>query len=189
MNLYTYLNIIEFLAVTTSIACVLLAALNKPMNWVFGIASLICYAILFNYKGMYIQYALQYFYLLQSVLGLILWRVEKKEVIKMNAIDLYKIISITIIVSSLAYITNIPYTYKLEILGTVGSVLATFMLMERRSASWILWFITDIIMSLMFYNAGMLFSMSLYIGFTINSVWAFCNWEGVKFNFNRNGKV
>jgi nicotinamide mononucleotide transporter len=67
-------SIIDWIALLTGIAQVVLARYNKSSNFYFGIISVVCYAYSFYNGGLYAEAALNIYYLLISIYGLLLWR-------------------------------------------------------------------------------------------------------------------
>jgi nicotinamide mononucleotide transporter len=168
---------LEILAVITAILCVGLATLNSKWNWIFGIISTIAYAYIFQEKSLYFQFALQIFFIIQSTIGFFMWS-EKGNIIKKLSIDdkhrFYGFIGLILII----FLTlNHSIVHIIEVIIAFTSVVATFVLMKRKSVAWLLWSIVNILSIIFFYLSDMYLTMCLYVLFLGNSVFAFYKWE------------
>ena len=168
---------LEIFAVITAILCVGLATLNSKLNWIFGILSTIGFIYIFSDKNMYFQLSLQIFFLLQSIIGFFMWDDKNNNIKKTTETDKYNLVGFVGLLSFMFIFLNFSLINILEVVISFTSVVATFVLMKRKSVAWLLWSLFNILSIIFFYISDMYLTMGLYVLFLGNSVYAFKKWE------------
>jgi nicotinamide mononucleotide transporter len=65
----------------------------------------------------------------------------------------------------------------LDVITTVLSLLAMWYLSVKKIAGWVIWFVVDILMIIMFINAKLYPSVVLYIILTLLTINGFLEWK------------
>jgi nicotinamide mononucleotide transporter PnuC len=125
----------------------------------------------------YFQFGLQIFFLIQSFIGFLMWSDTKDKIKKMTTTDKYRFAGFVILCLFMLFYLNFSIINILEVIIAISSIIATFLLMKRKSVSWMMWTVVNIQSIIYFYLIGMYVSVFLYIIFLINSVFAFYKWE------------
>ncbi|MCJ8291681.1 MAG: nicotinamide mononucleotide transporter [Crocinitomicaceae bacterium] len=187
----------EWIAVATGSIYVILAALRSNTCWSFAIASSGIYIYLCLDGKLYIESALQVFYVVMAIVGWITWR--KNEQIDSDELDKlldlpeskgevkvwpisYHIFNI-LISGGVAFILGFcfdtftdqanPYA---DAFTTVFSLAATFMIIKKILENWIYWIVIDIVSIFLYHERGYSLSAVLYFVFTILAVIGFVAW-------------
>jgi len=165
---------------------VIFAARNHAVCWVFGIIGCVFWAYCaFYLYDLWLDAGLQVFYIGISFLGIYRWMYgdEQKE-LPITKWSLKKhgwTIGIGILITILAGLffkeyTPAAATYP-DAFTTVFSVIATFMVIQRKLGNWIYWIVIDTVYVFLYASrGGWLFSVLfvLYLGM---AVYGYFNWQ------------
>ena len=190
---------LEWTAVLTGIAYVVLASYRSIWCWVFAFVSSSIYVfICFNY-GLFIESVLQLFYVAMAIVGWVSWNKSENKVKPVgedlldSAMDQKKILIHTwgwemhvmnVIASGLLAFavgwifnnfTNQANPY-MDAFTTVFSLVATFMVTLRVLENWIYWVMIDIVSIFLYSSRELYLSSVLYLLFTILAVVGFVAW-------------
>ena len=172
-----------------TVAYLILAILNKPICFIFGIiASAIWAYVSFN-AGLKFDTILQLFYVVISVIGIYRWQnggnnKSEMPISEYSLVVHFFIVGIGIIASVfLIYLSKFVDFINLPILDattTVFLIIGTLLLIERKLSSWIYLVVADIVYIYIYGVSGLwsfVFLMLLYIVFGIIG---FINWKTLK---------
>lgn len=186
----------EWVAVFTGIAYVILAALRNIWCWLFAIISSSLYVYLCFAGQLYIESALQVFYVVMGVVGWISWQKDFKKEAQLDELsdvskedDSIKTWNIRyhlynlLISGGVAFIlgfcfdhfTNQANPYA-DAFTTVFSLAATFMVVRKVLENWIYWIIIDIVSIFLYHQRGYSLSAVLYLLFTILAIGGLVAW-------------
>lgn len=181
------LSWVDWTATITALLYVGLAARANSWCWFWGIisCSLWAYASYFFYD-LYLDALLQLFYVVMAFVGLYNWKrggeEQKEKVISRLSIEqhTYYIITGIILAVIFGYIfseyTPAAATYW-DAFTTIFSVLATFMLVQKRLDNWIYWIVIDAIYTGLYFSRGAYLFTILMIIYTIIALFAFLRWQ------------
>ena len=179
-NIFTL--IASFIGTLATIIC----AKGKMSYYIWGFIQTIMFLI-FNFQlKLLVETAEQTYYLITMIIGVFVWKKNissKNEAIKAKKFNLLKFI-VTII--SLIILSIIIYFIDLKIGGTaplldtlslsiaiVANILCTFCYKEQ----WILWFVLDVVQTILYFVIGQPIMAVMYIAWTINTIYGWYNWN------------
>lgn len=190
----------EWLAVATGIVYVILAARRIMLCWLFAFISSAIYIYLCLSYQLYIETALQFFYVMMAVVGWYSWRKDsflsaasKSDVLDVIEVPvkeiktwnlnkhLVNIVLSGIIAFLLGFMFDLytdqanPY---MDAFTTVFSLATTFMVTQKILENWIYWIIIDLVSIVLYYNRGLQLTAVLYGLFTILAIAGFIAWYG-----------
>ena len=177
-------SIVEWLAVTSSIIYVILAAKRLIICWFFAFIGSILFVYLCYIGKLYIESILQFFYVLMAIIGWINWKNSKTKKIFIQKWTLNNHL-INIILSGIfsiiiGYIfenyTNQENPY-IDSFTTCYSLSATYMVTKKILGNWIYWIIIDLISIYLYATRGYHLTALQYIIFTFLALFGFIAWN------------
>lgn len=155
------MTLIELLGTTTGLLCVYLASKNHTLTWPFGILTSICFFFLFFQIHLYSDMLLQIYFSGSSVYGWMVWRKSTGVYVKIQSLGRSKNLVLVVVILLGTYIlgqltSRLPlwlprifvkppeYLYW-DAFTTVGSIVANFLLAQRKLESWFLWVFVDVV--------------------------------------------
>lgn len=181
----------EFLAVVSAIAYLLLAVRQDIRCWFAAILSSFLYFFIMFSAGLYMEAGLQIFYILMAVYGWSQWREEGTANIKLS-VKTWKpinhLFSISLILL-LAYasglilekFTNAVFPF-IDALTTWGAIVATYMVAKKLLENWIYWFVIDSISIFLFMSRGLVLTSILFFIYLIIIYFGYKSWARIKDN-------
>ncbi|NPU92446.1 MAG: nicotinamide mononucleotide transporter [Gammaproteobacteria bacterium] len=177
------LEIAANLVMTVSI---LLAGRNSVHTWWTGILGCILFGMLFFQAKLYADVVLQIFFIGASSIGWWQWlygdRGETKPISRAGYTRIAQIAPLGLLVAALYglllhHFTD-AYAPYLDSAILVFSVIAQWLLMQRRLESWIFWWLVNSIAVPLFASRGLYLTAFLYACYWINAIVAFHYWRG-----------
>jgi len=175
---------VETIAVLFSLLSVWLTTKKNILCWPIGIIGILFYFWLFKSSNQLCNMSLQVFFVMQSIYGWVTWNKEDK-----RPISLYNEMLLTtsyipllrdiLVMSFFWYITSYSFDGNeqfLDSLTTGLSIIAMFLLAEKKLEAWILWIIVDILYIPLFLLSGHYLSAVTYFIFLILAILGFTNW-------------
>lgn len=179
-NIFTL--VASFIGTLATIIC----AKGKMSYYVWGFIQTIMFLI-FNLKlKLWVESAEQVYYLITMVIGVFIWKKninKDTEAIKAKKFDLLKFI-LTLI--SLLVLSVIIYFVDIQIGGTaplldtlslsiaiVANILCSFCYKEQ----WLLWFVLDVVQTILYFVIGQPMMAVMYIAWTINTIYGWVTWN------------
>ncbi|TGM32099.1 nicotinamide riboside transporter PnuC [Leptospira biflexa] len=155
------LSLLEFLGTTSGLICVYLASRNHILTWPIGIFNSICFFFLFFQIQLYSDMLLQIYFFGSSIYGWIIWRKHTGAFTKIVSLGKEKnLILVGLIVFGTfglgSFTKQLPiwfpevflkpadYLYW-DAFTTVASIIANFLLAQRKLESWFLWVLVDVV--------------------------------------------
>ncbi|GJM35256.1 MAG: nicotinamide mononucleotide transporter [Saprospiraceae bacterium] len=176
----------DWVATLTALIYVVLAARENNWCWLFGIISCSLWAyVTFAFYQLYLDAILQLFYVIMSFVGLYRWKYggQANSALPISRLSgqAHLLWAITGLILSLGFgyffaaYTSAAATY-LDALTTVFSVIATFLLIQKRLDNWLYWVLIDALYAYLYFSRGaLLFGLLMVIYVIIASV-ALYNW-------------
>lgn len=164
---------------------VFLANRNSIHTWWTGIIATTLFGFLFYEVKLYADVTLQIFFTLTSIYGWWKWLQgggEKRQIpitrIKISLLLIFTAVAVilTFGYGSLLYkLTDASYPFA-DSLVLFFSILAQFLLMERKLETWIFWIAVDLIAVPLFASKELYLTAVIYSAFLINAVWGLIHW-------------
>jgi nicotinamide mononucleotide transporter len=175
----------SFIGTLATIIC----AKGKMSYYVWGFIQTIMFLILNLNLHLWIESAEQVYYLVTMVIGVFVWKKnlnKKNETIAPKKFTVPKLIATLVALAVLSVcIYNIDValggaaplldTMSLSI-AIVANILCSFCYKEQ----WILWFVLDVVQTIMYFVIGQPIMAIMYIAWTINCVYGWYSWNKEK---------
>lgn len=177
-----FVLVASFLGTLATIVC----AKGKMSYYIWGFIQTAMFLLLNLHLHLWVESAEQFYYLVTMIIGVFVWKKnlnKKTEEIKPQKLSTVKLI-ITIlsllIVSVVVYFVDIKLGGTAPLLDTlslsiaiIANILCTFCYKEQ----WILWFILDIVQTVLYFIIGQPMMAVMYIAWTINTIYGWYNWN------------
>lgn len=176
----------ELLAVITGVIYVLLAAKNNSWCWIWGIISSALWAyaayVLFD---LYVDALLQVFYVIMGGLGWYRWThggtQNQLPITTMKHQEHVASIGGGLLLSlAVGYLFDeytpaaAPYV---DAFTTVFSILATFMVVNRKLENWLYWIVIDVTYCFLYFSRGGYLFAILFVVYTLIAVLGYLRWH------------
>jgi nicotinamide mononucleotide transporter len=163
-------SLVEAAAVVLGVVYVVLVILQHRACWLFALGSTLLYLEVFYRSGLYMQAALQVFYVGVALYGLRAWRTAAgaplpvtRASLRLQAAGLAGIAVVTLVSARwLARETASPDPY-LDSLTTWASVFATWMVARKKLENWLWWLVVDALIVMLCWHQKLYASMVLYV--------------------------
>ena len=162
----------EAAAALIGLAYLLLAVRRNLLCWLCAFASTTIYVVLFAQADLYMQVALNVFYLVMAVYGFIDWRRGRTDTgdvkIESWTVNQHVMAAALVIIASLingwilGELTESPAPY-LDSFVTWGSFVTTWMVARRIIENWLYWIVVDGAAAWLYYSQGLLATALLFI--------------------------
>ncbi len=180
LNAIQNLHWAEIIAVLFAILYLAYAAKEQVICWVFGIISCVfwTYAAFYLYD-LYVDALLQLFYIVMSFIGIYQWlyggaKKQNLEITSLTTKQHILIISVGFMLTGIVGYFFDTYTPAaatyIDSFTTTFSIIATFLVIQKKIDNWIYWFIIDAVYVYLYWiREGYLFSFLfvVYLGIII----------------------
>lgn len=183
---------IELIGTLSGLAAVYLAAKSNALTWPVGILNVICFFFIFYNVQLYSDMFLQIYYFAVSIYGWIVWNKKQEYGLQQSwlAPKYRMIIPFLILFSTLVlgyFISRLhlflpevfsqpadfPYT---DTLIACMSIVATFLQARKKIDCWIIWIVTDILCTIVYWIKGIQLISLEYFVFTLLAVFGLISW-------------
>jgi nicotinamide mononucleotide transporter len=162
----------EAVAAALGLAYLLLAVKRNLACWLCAFASTAIYLVLFAQASLYMQSALQVFYVVMAVYGFLDWRAGRTEeagvLIRTWTMGRHALavagVAIATLINGwlLAKHTDAAAPY-LDSFVTWSSVVTTWMVARRVLENWLYWIVVDAIAAYLYFSQGLLWTTVLFV--------------------------
>jgi nicotinamide mononucleotide transporter len=169
-------NPVEVVAVTFTLACVVLTIRKHIACWPLGIVGVLAYGVLFYQLRLYADMALQVVFLIQSVYGWHFWLrgganqapapVRRWGFRRMALVLAMLALGAAIVGTGLAIYTDASVPH-LDAFLALTSLTATALLARKILENWLLWILADLLYVGLFVYKGVYLSAALYAIFLV----------------------
>ena len=177
-----FVIVASFIGTLATIIC----AKGKMSYYIWGFIQTGMFLI-FNLKlKLWVESAEQVYYLVTMFIGVFIWKKninKDKEAIKAKQFNVSKFVItvIALIVLSVGiYFIDVKIGGTAPLLDTlslsiaiVANILCTFCYKEQ----WLLWFILDVVQTILYFVIGQPLMAIMYIAWTINTIYGWINWS------------
>ena len=161
----------EAVAAALGLAYLLLAVRRNLLCWMCAFVSTAIYLVLFARASLYMQSALQVFYLVMAVVGFIDWRRGRNDsgevLIRHWTWSQHFAAFVAVIAASLINGWSLAHTDAaspyIDSFVTWGSVITTWMVARRVIENWLYWIVVDAIAAWLYYSQGLLVTTVLFV--------------------------
>ena len=179
--------VLEGLAVLLAIAYLLLAIRQNIWCWLAAICSSAIYCYLFFLGKLYMESALQIFYIAMAVYGWALWRVPRggqpaavavhRWPLVFHVVPIVLILLLTLASGALlAQLTSAASPY-LDSFTTWGALVATWMVARKILENWHYWFLIDAVSIYLFISRDYQLTALLFAGYLVLIVLGYQTWR------------
>jgi len=165
-------SLAEAIAAALGLAYLLLAVKRNLLCWFCAFVSTAIYLVLFAKAALYMQSALQVFYLIMAVYGFIDWKAGRTEetgvLIRTWSARQHALAVVAVTVATaingwlLAKHTDAAAPY-LDSFVTWSSVITTWMVARRVLENWLYWIVVDAIAAYLYFSQGLLWTTVLFV--------------------------
>ena len=174
-------NYLEAFAVFTSYWCTFLCVFQTRWNYPIGAVSVAALCLLFYQQSLFASMALQVYLFPTLLYGWFRWRPDADtRPVTTISIEWWPVyLAVTAMVGWVCMQANVYFggenaTWDTTIL--VLSILAQFMLDNKKLENWIVWFVVDVISVVVYWNQDLKI-LAVQMGlFGLNAVWGFYEW-------------
>ena len=173
----------EAIGAALGLAYLLLAVRRSLLCWACAFISTAIYLVIFARAALYMQSALQVFYLVMAVVGFLEWRRGRSDrgevLIREWSLRQHLLAALFVIVATLVngwLLTKTdaaaPYV---DSFVTWGSVVTTWMVARRVIENWLYWIVVDAVAAWLYFSQGLLWTTVLfviYLGIVIRGYFA-----------------
>ncbi len=180
------MTVLEIVATASGLIHVFLLTREKIIAWPFGILTVTLYVYIFYASKLYSDAILHVFYIVLNCFGWYNWarREEEKEevVIGRLSANLLALLAGTIILGALGWgyvmrtYTNADFAY-FDAFITVSSLLAQYLLTQKKIDNWIIWIIVDLVAIPIYLLKGLYFTSGLYVVYLLLCISGFLAWR------------
>lgn len=166
-------------------ASILLAGRNSVHTWWTTIVGCLLFAVLFAESRLYADVMLQVFFIGTGVLGW--WKWLKGDSGKPLPITHATVSSLlwtipvgigaTVAYGALLHFYTNAYAPFIDSAVLVFSIIAQFLMMQRRVENWIFWLLVNTIAAPLYFSRGLYLTALLYSGFWINAIASWYWWR------------
>lgn len=158
----------------------------NALAWAVSIGATLINSFLFFQKGIYADMVLESFYFFSSLYGLYCWKAQKSRVgliekIKKPTTSHYFWILVTVCFGYIL-IAHFLKTYTnssiadLDALTTVLSIIAQILMCYKIITTWVIWLITDLIYTSVYYQKSLPFHTGLMIIYSFMALLGYLHW-------------
>lgn len=176
-----FVLVASFVGTLATIVC----AKGKMSYYIWGFIQTIMFLLLNLHWRLWVESAEQMYYLVTMVIGVFIWKQNignETKAIKAKKMSVLKFVLTVIglaILSVGIYFADVALGGAAPLLDTlslsiaiIANILCTFCYKEQ----WLLWFILDIIQTILYFVIGQPMMAVMYIAWTINCVYGWYNW-------------
>lgn len=176
---------LEIFANIFSIGSVYLANRNNIHNWWVGLIGTVLFLVLFYELKLYADVTLQVYFIVTGIWGWWNWahgKTEKEErKITRTSNSILFLFALILILGTLGYgyvlLHNTDASYPFpDSFIMVSSIIAQFLLMERKLENWVFWILTDAAAVPLYAKKEIYLTAFIYFIFLINAVWGLFHW-------------
>ena len=174
----------EKIAVLFSLLSVILTTRKNALCWPVGIVGVIAYGYIFYQNRDWSNFLLQFFFILQSILGWLNWNKSEINVVSsLETHERFRFIIGSFVVFFCLFIVNKVFSgsfTELDALTATLSIFGMFLLSKSKIEAWFFWILADMIYIYFFFLNQLYLSSALYFLFLILTTYGYFNWKKLK---------
>jgi nicotinamide mononucleotide transporter len=174
----------EKIAVLFSLLSVILTTRKNALCWPVGIVGVLAYGYIFYQNRDWSNFLLQFFFILQSILGWLNWNKSETNVVSsLETHERFRFIIGSFVVFFCLFIVNKVFSgsfTELDALTATLSIFGMFLLSKSKIEAWFFWILADMIYIYFFFLNQLYLSSALYFLFLILTTYGYFNWKKLK---------
>ena len=179
------MSLMEVCAVGLAVAYVLLAVYQRRLCWIAAIASAALYIVIFWQVQLYLEAALQVFYIAMAIYGWFAWgkvASESGDIIRTWPIQRHLVACATLLTLSLAVgaamstFTDAVSPF-VDAATTLSALLATWMVASKLLENWLYWIVIDIASVGLYLSRDLTLTAALFAAYVILAGWGYVTWR------------
>jgi nicotinamide mononucleotide transporter len=192
------MSYLEFFGTIAGFVAVWLASRANIWSWPLGLINVTLFFFLFYQVQLYPDMFLQVFFFITNLMGWWRWanpmpfEEDKKKELKVSYMPVRKTIVLLVIGIAGTVIAGLfasrlhewfPSVFALpsafpyaDSFVTVMSIVATFLMIQKRIESWAIWIVVDVVATYMYFMKGIRFVGIEYLVFCFIAAYGFWNW-------------
>ena len=189
-----YLEILEIVAAAIGFVYLILEYKVSSWLWIFGIVMYALYTFLFFEKGVYAQMAIDCYYLIVSVLGLVRWKKNPQTDNGPQVLSMPKKMILPIVLITIALCVLMPWflhtftdesVWLLDGISAGLGMIAMWLLTKKYYQQWIFWIAFNPLVLLISLESQMWGTVCLYVAYTVIAVLGFFKWRRIYKNTSK----
>jgi nicotinamide mononucleotide transporter len=192
------MSYLEFFGLVSGVIAVVLSSLANIWSWPLGLINVTLSFFLFFQVQLYPDMFLQVFFFITNVMGWWRWthprpgeedshKYLKVSFLPFRKLVMYGLISIAGTLAMALFAKNLhellPLVFTrpsaspyLDSFITVMSVMATFLMIQKRVECWAIWVLVDVVATYLYFVRDIKFYSLMYFTFCIIAAFGFWNW-------------
>ena len=179
------MSALEVSAVGLALLYVLLAIQQRRLCWLAAIASATLYIVIFWRVQLYLEAALQIFYIAMAIYGWVAWRSDEQRsiaTIRTWRFAHHGAACCTIMLVSLALggamddLTDAASPY-VDAATTISALLATWMVAQRLLENWLYWIVIDLASVGLYLSRDLALTATLFAGYVVLAGLGYRTWR------------
>jgi len=176
----------EVLAVVLAVAYLVLAIRQNIWCWAAAAVSASLYLVILFEAKLYLQSALQIYYLAMAGYGWYHWRHPGDQAqelpvtrwpLRNHAIAVGLVLLLMVVSTQLMIRYSDSPLPSLDAFTTWGSVVTTFLVARKVLENWLYWFVIDVVSIFMFLGRDLYFTTALFAGYLVMIIIGYRSWR------------
>jgi nicotinamide mononucleotide transporter len=184
IEFFSEIGPVEWLAVGLALAFLLLAVRQNIWCWACGAASASIYVFLFASGGLYMQSALQFYYIAMALYGWHSWSAGqglRGETLSVSRWPLRRHLLALLCVSVLSGMNGWllragGFVNFVDAFVAWASVLTTWMATRKVLENWLYWIVIDIVAAVLYWSSDLKATAVLFVAYAIIAVRGYVSW-------------
>lgn len=175
------INPLEVFAVATSYSCTWMVVKQSRWNYLMGVVTVIAYALLFYQANLLASSVLNIYLIFQLAYGWFRWGqdADTRPVthVSWNMLPIYAgVTGLTYLIATFIMSSFGGSLAMWDVVILVGSILAQFLLDNKKLETWVVWFIVNVVSIFLYFNMGLTLVAFQYVFFLINTFYGAYEW-------------
>ena len=179
------MGVLEICAVALALIYVFLAIFQRRLCWIAAIASASLYIVIFWRVHLYLEAALQVFYIAMAVYGWFAWQQKNDESQtpirtwsrRQHTVACSALVFLSVLIgSAMARWTDATSPY-VDAATTASALLATWMVARKLLENWLYWIAIDIASIGLYLSRDLSLTAALFAGYVLLAAWGYRAWR------------
>lgn len=172
----------SFIGTLATIIC----AKGKMSYYVWGFIQTIMFLILNLNLRLWVESAEQLYYLITMVIGVFIWKKNlNKDTAEIKS-KKFSVLKFTLIIIGLILLSVVIYFVDVQLGGAAPlldtlslsiAIIANLLCTLCYKEQWLLWFVLDVVQTILYFSIGQPMMAVMYIAWTINCIYGWYNWN------------
>ena len=179
------MSIIEICAVVLALIYVILAIFQRRLCWIAAIASASLYILIFWQVRLYLEAALQVFYIAMAVYGWFAWQQKDHETQKpirmwspkQHTVACSALVFLSLLIGSAMDRWTDAASPFVDAATTVSALLATWMVARKLLENWLYWIAIDLTSIGLYLSRDLSLTATLFAGYVLLAAWGYRTWR------------